>query len=112
MCFCSQWNPDGESPVYAIVVHSAAEEHEALPPGGESKERDGDFNSEGWVVTRRFRDFETLHVNLKEVHVVTCNVLNIPLTMILVSAHVPFTSSKHPREYYETGSVSLLLLYF
>ena len=67
--FYSQWNPDGERsiPVYAIVVHSAAEEHEALPPGGKSTEGDENLNSEGWVVTRRFREFETLHVNLKEV---------------------------------------------
>ena len=79
--FIMQWNPDGERtiPVYAIVVHSAAEEHEGLPPGGKPNKGDGNFNSEGWVVTRRFRDFETLHVNLKEVHIVTCYVINIPL---------------------------------
>ena len=69
--FYSQWNPDGERsiPVYAIVVHSAGEEQETLPPGGKSIEGDANINSDGWVVTRRFRDFETLHVNLKEVHV-------------------------------------------
>ena len=53
------------------MVHSVTEEHEALTLGEKSKEGDGKFNSEGWVVTRRFRDFETLHVNLKEVDVVT-----------------------------------------
>ncbi|KAL9971473.1 hypothetical protein ACROYT_G017639 [Oculina patagonica] len=63
-----EWNPDGEMtvPVYAIVVHSAAEEHQPLPPGGKPREGDGSLNSQGWVVTRRFRDFETLHVKLKE----------------------------------------------
>ena len=52
------------------MVHSTAEEHQSLPPGGKSKDGDGSLNSEGWVVTRRFRDFETLHVKLKEVLVV------------------------------------------
>ncbi|KAJ7377095.1 sorting nexin 25 [Desmophyllum pertusum] len=54
-----EWNPEGES---------AAEEYQAPPPppGRKSKEADGNVNSEGWVVTRRFRDFETLHIKLKE----------------------------------------------
>ena len=66
--FCSQWNPDGDSsvPIYAIVVHSAADSKEALPPGGKLADAES-VNSEGWVVTRRFKDFETLHVKLKEV---------------------------------------------
>ena len=70
--FFFQWNPDGERsiPVYAIVVHSTADENQTLPPGGKSKDGDGSLNSEGWVVTRRFRDFETLHVKLKEVPVI------------------------------------------
>lgn len=67
--FYSQWNPDGERsiPVYAIVVHSAADAKQALPSGGKSTDEDANINSEGWVVTRRFKDFETLHVKLKEV---------------------------------------------
>ena len=81
------------------MVHSAAEEHKALPPGGKSKEGDGNFNSEGWVVTRRFRDFETLHVNLKEVLVVTCNALSIPLILnsflLVFNQMCTFYFSKH-----------------
>ena len=49
------------------MVHSTAEERQALPQGGMSADGDGTTNSEGWVVTRRFKDFETLHVKLKEV---------------------------------------------
>lgn len=49
--------------MYAIVVHSAGD-----TKVGESTDGDATaVNSEGWVVTRRFKDFETLHVKLKEV---------------------------------------------
>lgn len=70
--------------MYAIVVHSAAEEYQAPPPppGRKSKEADGNVNSEGWVVTRRFRDFETLHIKLKEV--IT---LSIILLLNIIFAH-------------------------
>lgn len=50
--------------MYAIVVHSAGETSQSA---GRSQEGDGNLNSEGWVVTRKFKDFETLHVKLKEV---------------------------------------------
>lgn len=59
-----EWNPDSERlsvPVYAIVVHSAGDAERK-----ESTDGDADVNSEGWVITRRFKDFETLHVKLKE----------------------------------------------
>ena len=68
--FCQQWNPDVERsvPVYAIVVHSRADgKQDQLQPGGKSSEGHAYVNSEGWVVTRRFKDFETLHLKLKEV---------------------------------------------
>ncbi|XP_074620762.1 sorting nexin-25-like isoform X1 [Acropora palmata] len=58
-----EWNTDGErsTPVFAIVVHSTGDER-----GEMMREGDVAVSSEGWVVTRRFKDFETLHVKLKE----------------------------------------------
>lgn len=70
-CFCQQWNPEDSErsvPVYAIVVHSRADgKQDQLQPGGKSTEGHAYVNSEGWVVTRKFKDFETLHLKLKEV---------------------------------------------
>ncbi|KAK2563095.1 Sorting nexin-25 [Acropora cervicornis] len=59
----AEWNTDGErsTPVFAIVVHSTGDER-----GEMMREGDVAVSSEGWVVTRRFKDFETLHVKLKE----------------------------------------------
>lgn len=48
--------------MFAIVVHSTGDES-----GEMMREGDVAVSSEGWVVTRRFKDFETLHVKLKEV---------------------------------------------
>lgn len=58
-----EWNPDGErsAPVFAVVVHSTAE-----IKGAKTTDGDVAVNSEGWVVTRKFKDFETLHIKLKE----------------------------------------------
>ena len=51
-----QMSPEEEKavPVYVLVVHCAAE-NTSSP------------TAEGWVVTRRLKDFHTLHSKLKEV---------------------------------------------
>ena len=48
--------------MFAVVVHSTAE-----IKGAKTTDGDVAVNSEGWVVTRKFKDFETLHIKLKEV---------------------------------------------
>ncbi|XP_028515309.1 sorting nexin-25 [Exaiptasia diaphana] len=62
-----EWSQEDDKslPLYVIVVHCSQSDTPVTPSGIIPENVEG-ATSEGWVVTRKFKDFQTLHTKLKE----------------------------------------------